>query len=129
MPALTTRQAARQRVRQIMDSALERMIPADGSKPLRGSVFADFENQAYEVGNEVLSALMEERAKLEQNAQVAEAGRCPYCTSERTYLEKETTKEEVRSPSGPVLIQRQEARCRACNGSFSPSTARLGLAQ
>ncbi|MGA3020948.1 MAG: nickel-dependent hydrogenase large subunit [Candidatus Micrarchaeales archaeon] len=53
-----------------MESALERMIPADGSKPLRGSVFADFENQAYEVGNEVLTTLMEERAKLEQNAQV-----------------------------------------------------------
>ena len=121
MPALTTRQAARERVRQIMESALERMIPADGSKPLKGAVFAEFENQAYEVGNEVLTALMEERAKLEGNAKATEAGRCPYCGSGRTYLEKGAVQQELRSPNGPVVIQKQGARCRACNGSFFPS--------
>lgn len=123
MPALTTRQAARERVRQIMESALERMLPADASKPLRGAVFADFENQAYEVGNEVLTALMEERAKLEGNAEVTAAGRCPYCSAERTHLEKGAVQRELRSPSGPVVIQKQAARCRACDGSFSPSAS------
>ena len=129
MPALTTRQAARDRVRQTFESALERMIPEEESKPLRGAVFAEFENQAYEVGNEVLTALMEERAKLESNAQVAQAGRCPFCGSERTYLEKGSAQREVRSPSGVVVIQRQEARCRACDGSFSPSASGVGVAQ
>jgi hypothetical protein len=121
VPALTTREAARERVRQIMEIALERMIPTDESRPLRGSIFADFENQAYEVGNEVLTALMEERAKLEATAEVQEAGRCPFCKSKRTYLEKCAVQQELRSPSGPVVIRKQGARCRACNGSFSPS--------
>jgi hypothetical protein len=96
---------------------------------LRGQIFADFENQTYAAGNDLLAAMMEERAKLEENARVEASGRCPFCGSDRTYLEKETTKKERRSPSGPVLIEQQHARCRACNGSFSPSSARLGAAQ
>jgi hypothetical protein len=106
-----------------MEIALERMFPADESKPLRGLVFADFENQAYEVGNEVLTALMEERSKLESSAEAEEAGRCPFCRSERTYLEKDAVQQELRSPSGVVVIRKQGARCRACNGSFSPSAS------
>lgn len=126
MPALTIRQAARERVLNIAVAALDRMIPADEKKALKGSIFADFEQQAYEVGNEVLAALMEERAKLELNARVETAGRCPYCCAERTYLEKEVRKQELRSPSGLVVYTRQEARCRACGGSFSPTSERLG---
>ena len=128
MPALTTRQAARERVLKLAVTAVDRMIPADEKKSLKGSTFADFEQQAYTVGNEVLAALIEERVKLESNARVETAGRCPYCRSERTYLEEEVRQQEIRSPSGPVLYAKQDARCRACDGSFSPSGTGLGVA-
>ena len=127
MPALTTRQEARERVLKMAVAAVDRMIPADEQKSLKGSTFADFEQQAYAVGNEVLAALMEERAKLESNARVESAGRCPYCCSERTYLDEEVRQQEIRSPSGPVVYAKQDARCRACDGSFSPSGAGLGV--
>jgi hypothetical protein len=129
MPALTTRQAARERLLKMAESAIERLISADEKRPLRGQIFADFENQTYAVGNDFLTAMMEERAKLESNARVDHAGRCPYCSSERTYLEDGSVKKERLSPSGPVLLEEQHARCRACNGSFSPSSQRLGFAQ
>lgn len=129
MPALTSREAARERLLKIAETAINRLIPADQKCPLRGQVFADFENQTYAFGNDLLTAMMEERAKLEDNARVETSGRCPFCGSARTYLERETTKKERLSPSGPVLIEQQNARCRACNGSFSPSGARLGAAQ
>ena len=129
MPALTTRQEARERVLKLAVAAVDRMIPADEQKSLKGSTFADFEQQAYAVGNEVLAALMEERAKLESNARVESAGRCPYCCSERTYLDEEVRQQEIRSPSGPVVYAKQAARCRACDGSFSPSGAELGATQ
>ena len=77
MPALTTRQAARERLQKIAQAAIDRMIPSDEGQPLRGTVFADFENQSYAVGNDILTTLMEERLKLENNARVEEAGRCP----------------------------------------------------
>lgn len=121
MPALTTRQAARERLLRMFQSALDRTLPADENVPLRGATFADFENQTYEVGNDVLTAMMEERAKLDVRAVADDAGRCPYCGSERTYLKQGHTQEEIRSPSGPVLVRKQMCRCRACNGSFSPS--------
>lgn len=129
MPALTTRQAARERLLKMAQSAIDRLIPADEGQALRGAVFADFENQSYAAGNDILTAMMEERVKLEHNAQVEKAGRCPYCESDRTYLEEAMMKEERCSPSGPVLIEKQGARCRACNGSFSPSSEKLGAAQ
>ena len=128
MPALTTRQAARERILSMTVAALDRMIPADEKVALKGSIFADFEEQAYTVGNEVLAALMEERAKLERNALVEASGSCPFCQSERTYLKKKVRQQEIRSPSGPVVIAQQDARCYACDGSFSPSTAGLGTA-
>ena len=125
MPALTTRQAARERLLKMAESAIDRLISADEKRPLRGQIFADFENQTYAVGNDFLTAMMEERAKLESNASADRAGRCPYCSSERTYLEDGSVKKERLSPSGPVLLEEQHARCRACNGSFSPSSQRL----
>jgi hypothetical protein len=127
MPAITTRQQARERLLKTALSAIDRLVPADESVPLRGSTFADFENQTYEVGDAILTAMMEERAKLARCASVAVAGLCPHCGSHRTYLEDKGTgtQQEIRSPSGPVLIAKQGARCRACNGSFSPSVQRL----
>ena len=129
MPALTTRQAARERLLKMAQAAIDRLVPADEAQPLRGSTFSDFENQSYAVGNDVLTAMMEERAKLESNARVESAGRCPHCASQRTYLEAQSTRIERLSPSGPVLLDEQHARCRACDGSFSPSSQRLLAAQ
>jgi len=129
MPALTTRQAARERLLQMAHAAIDRLIPADEQKHLQGEVFADFENQTYAHGNDLLAAMMEERAKLEPNARVEAAGRCPFCGSQRTYLRAHITRIERLSPSGPVLLSEQHARCRACDGSFSPSSPRLGVAQ
>lgn len=128
MPALTNRQAARERVMQIAQAIVDRVIPAEEEKSLKGSTFADFEQQVCREGNEILTALMEERAKLEPNAHVEVAGRCPYCGSMRTYLKKGARQQEIRAPSGVVVYSRQEARCRGCGGSFSPSSARLGVA-
>jgi hypothetical protein len=89
MPALTTRQAARERLQKMAQAAIDRLVPADEAQPLRGAVFSDFEDQSYAVGNDVLTAMMEERAKLESTARVESAGRCPYCASQRTYLDPE----------------------------------------
>ena len=129
MPASTTRQEARERLQKIALSAIDRLVPSDEKVPLRGSTFADFENQSYEAGDAILTAMMEERAKLARTAIVDEPGLCPLCGSNRTYLEDKGTSanQEIRSPSGPVLIAKQGARCRACNGSFSPSVPRLAV--
>lgn len=128
MPALSTRQEARERVRKLFEQSLERMIPADESVPLRGQTFRDFEDQAEQLGQAVLPALLEERAALEPTASVGSAGHCPYCQSDRVYLEKTLRKTEVISPHGPVVLMRQRARCRCCGRSFSPSVANAGAA-
>jgi hypothetical protein len=128
MPALTTREEARARLLQMFEASLERVIPADPAKPLRGENFADFERQTYEATNDVVAAVMEERAKLDPRAHAAEAGSCPHCGTGRTYLEKQQTQHGIRSPSGVFQILRQHARCRACGGSFSPSAQNVGAA-
>jgi len=101
---------------------LDRMIPPDEEVPLKGATFADFEDQVEELARGVLPLVLEERAALESNAEVTMAGRCPHCGSERTYLEKQVTQPEIRAVHGPVVLPRQHARCRACGGSFSPSS-------
>lgn len=121
MPARTTRQQARERILKTMTEALDRMIPPDEAVPLRGSTFRDWEDQAALVRRAVLPTLLEERAALEGNAKVEGPGRCPHCSSDRVYLEKQETSPEVISPDGPVLLTKQHCRCRACDGSFSPS--------
>jgi hypothetical protein len=97
------------------------MIPPDEATPLRGSTFRDWEDQAAAVRRAVLPTLLEERAALEENARVEGGGRCPHCGSDRVYLEKQETTPEVTSPDGPVVLAKQHCRCRACDGSFSPS--------
>jgi predicted Zn-ribbon and HTH transcriptional regulator len=69
----------------------------------------------------LVPAVLEELASLDRSAEVSSAGRCPYCGSDRTYLEKQESKKEVRSPEGLVVLEMQQARCRGCGGSFSPS--------
>ena len=121
MPALTTRQQARARILATLTAELDRMIPEDETIPLKGATFLDFEDQVETVAQSPLPVILEERAALEANAKVEKAGRCPHCGSDRVYLKKETTQTEIRSPHGYAVISQQHGRCRACNGSFSPS--------
>ena len=123
MPARTSRREARERIFKVMTEALDRMIPPEESTPLKGSTFADWEEQAAVVRQAVIPTLLEERAALEENAKVSHGGCCPHCgCSDRVYLEKDETPAEARSPDGPVAFQKQSCRCRACGGTFSPST-------
>lgn len=121
MAARVTRQQAREAAIKSFLSSLDRMIPADESKPLKGAKFIDWENQIEQMAQAVLPTVLEQRAMLEDNAQVEQAGHCPHCGSDRTYVEKQTTKPEIISPHGPVIIEKQHARCHCCGGSFSPS--------
>jgi hypothetical protein len=123
MAARTTRQAARARALKTFQAALDRMIPADESQPLKGSRFIDFEDQVEALGRELLPVMLEERAALEPGAKVEGPGTCPHCGSARVYLKREETQPETHSPHGPVVVPRQHARCRACGKSFSPSGA------
>lgn len=121
MAALRTRQEARERIIKAFMDSLEAVVPADESVPLRGKTFRDFELQARSVREAVIPTVLEERAALDNRAHAEGAGTCPHCGSDRTYLDKQVLQKEIRSPDGPVVLPRQRARCRACNGSFSPS--------
>ena len=121
MAARSTRQEARARILSVFGAQLDRMIPEDESVPLKGATFADFEDQVETLAQAALPVALEERSALETNAEVETAGRCPHCGSEGVYLEKEVTQPEIRSRYGPVVLHKQQARCRSCGGSFSPS--------
>lgn len=121
MAATRTRQEARDRLRKLFEAELDRLVPEDPAQPMKGRTFRDFEMQAVKLKQTLVPAVLEELAGLDQAAQAASAGRCPHCGSDRTYLEKQAVKKEVHSPDGPVVLERQQARCRACNGSFSPA--------
>lgn len=121
MAAIHTRREARERIIKAFMESLDAVVPADESVPLAGRTFRDFELQARTVKEAVTPTLLEERAALDGQAQVQSAGTCPHCGSDRTYLDKQVLQKEIRSPEGPVVLPRQRARCRACEGSFSPS--------
>jgi len=123
MAARTTRQEARRRVLADVLAALDRVIPADQTKPLRGGTFAAWEDQADEFSRTVATALLEERAALEDSASVGEGGRCPHCGSTRVYLKRQTIQQELQTPHGPVVLAQQRCRCRACGRTFSPSSS------
>lgn len=82
MPARTTREEARNRVIAAFMLSLDKMIPADASVPLKGATFGEWEDQAAQVRRSVIPTLLEERSALEENAQVVEGGRCPFCSSD-----------------------------------------------
>jgi hypothetical protein len=128
MPARRTRQEARQRIMQVFQAEVDRMIPVDESVPLKGRKFLDWEKQIARVRHSLLPVMLEERAGLENNACVEDGGHCPFCQSDSVYLEKQTTRTEVISPDGPAVIDKQHCRCRTCGGSFSPSEPGLGVA-
>ena len=121
MSARCTRKEARDRILKAFQAQLDRLIPADEQVPLKGATFVDFEEQAEALIRAAAPVFLEERAGLETNAHVQTAGRCPFCGSDRVYLEKRTTQPEVLSSHGPVVLPKQHARCRACDRSFSPS--------
>jgi hypothetical protein len=123
MSALTTREDARERLRKMFEGALDQLIPPDESVPLKGTRFADFEDQVEALGRQVLPVALEERTALEDNAEVAHPGCCPYCGSTRVYLRSKVTQPELLSPHGEVVLRKQHARCRSCGGSFSPSSS------
>jgi hypothetical protein len=125
MPALTTREAARQRIMATCQAMWDQFIPANEQVPLRGQYFQDFEEQALEFTRTAGSVLLEERAALAVAAQAKEAGVCPHCGSSRTYLLADSQRQtELRSPFGSVVLPLQDAKCRACGRHFSPSAAR-----
>jgi hypothetical protein len=123
MPARTTRQQARQRAIEVFMSSLDRIIPADESVPLKGRLFGDWEDQVAELRRALIPTILEERAALDESAQVERErpGHCPHCGSESVYLEKQTTRPEVLTPDGPAVVEKQHCRCRTCGGSFSPA--------
>ena len=121
MPARRTRQEARARILKVFAAELDRLIPEDAEVPLKGATFADFEDRVEALARGALPVVLEERAALEANARVESPGRCPFCGSDRVYLEKRITQPEAISPHGPVVLHLQHARCRSCDGSFSPS--------
>jgi hypothetical protein len=121
MAARSTLKEARARVLKTMMQALDRMVPEDESRPFKGSIFADWEDQADEFKRAVIPTLLEERAALDKRAQVQGIGHCPHCGSDSVYLEKQSTQPEVIAPDGPVLIEKQYCRRRSCGGFFSHS--------
>jgi hypothetical protein len=121
MPARITRQQAREAARKAFEASLDRMIPEEESKPLKGAKFIDWENQIEQMAQAVLPTVLEQRAMLEDNAQLEQAGHCPHCGSNRTYLEKQTTQPDTISPHGSIVIEKQHDRCHCCCGSFSHS--------
>lgn len=102
-------------------TSLDRIIPPDEAVPLKGSRFVDWEDQVAELRRAVVPTVLEERAALADDARVEDGGHCPHCGSDSVYLEKQATRPEVLSPDGPVQVEKQHCRCRACGGSFSPA--------
>jgi hypothetical protein len=125
MSARTTRREARERIIKSFMDSLDRIIPPEESVPLRGRTFLDWEHQADVMRKAVLPTLLQERAALDDAAQINgdECGKCPRCGSDRIYLDHggQEAQKEVISPHGPVVVGKQQCRCRACGRSFSPS--------
>lgn len=125
MAARTTRREARERIIKSFMDSLDKIIPSEESVPLRGQTFLDWEQQAEAMRKAVLPTLLQERAALDNGAEVSagDCGRCPRCGSSRIYLDRpeQTPQKEVISPHGRVVIVKQHCRCRECGRSFSPS--------
>lgn len=122
MAATTDRQAARERLKALALSEIDRLIPLDDKVPLKGEFFTDFEDQADELERTLCPAFLKERVALSNAAEQTTGGRCPYCHSDRVYLEgKHTTGIELLTPHGKLDITKQKARCRSCDRTFSPS--------
>jgi len=122
MGSRMTRQQVRAQALQAFQASLDEMVPVDETKPLKGRRFGDWEDQLEGLIRKVSPVLLEGRQALEDNAQVDDGGRCPHCLSGNTYLEKQATRQKRHGPHGASEVVAQQARCRDCGGSFSPST-------
>jgi hypothetical protein len=128
MAALTDRQQARERLRDVLEKLLDRFIPGAEAKPLLGRTFREWEDQADTFDREMTAAFLEELASLDGAAQAAEGGCCPHCGSDRVYLVKGSHSTELQTKHGRVVLQQQQCRCRACDRVFSPSGSGMGSA-
>jgi hypothetical protein len=107
---------------------LDRLIPEDESQPLRGQYFRDWEDQSEQIIETVSQAFLEERAKLEQNAEHGHPGACLHCGDPHTYFLAQEVNGEKTSCHGKVAMPLQYARCRRCGRTFSPSGTGLAAA-
>lgn len=126
MAALISRKEAREQLRKQFEATLERHIPSDASKPVRGDTFREWEDQADVVCREMGGAFLEAMSQLHGQARVAMPGSCPHCGSGSTRFLEAEGQQERQSLHGPVVLPRQAARCRSCGRSFSPAGAGVG---
>ena len=103
MAALTDRKAARRQILATVEKALDQVIPLDENTPLRGRTFLEWEQQADAFDRAVTTTLLEQRALLEDSAQLeaGELGSCPRCRSDRLYLQRDVTHKSP-DPFGPL---------------------------
>src|SRR5258706_13196552 len=92
MPARTTRKEARERLIQTMMAALDRIIPEDESKPLRGTTFGSWEDQTDAFKQAMIQTILAERVGLEENARIENRGHCPRCGSTSVNSGKHATR-------------------------------------
>jgi hypothetical protein len=111
----------------VLETALDKYIPADESQPMKDGKFWEWEDMADEFDREVTGAFMEELAACSAGAVLAEPGGCPHCGSFNTKWLVEEGQRERRSKHGSLVLPRQVARCRPCGRTFSPSGAALGV--
>src|SRR5258708_16164210 len=98
MAARTNRQKARERLSQVFQSILDKMIPADEAVPLAGSKFVEWEDLGDEVDPTLVPVFLEERAALEASAQADGPRPFPHCHSAPCYLIKHLWTVEGLSP-------------------------------
>jgi len=122
MSAITSRQAARERIFKQIQAEVDRLLPADPKVPLQGRTFLDFENVAEQVSNDLYVTIVEERVML-AGLDRPTVARCPHCSSPRLRKVGEVRKREVRTPRGVATIEEPTLRCRDCGRTFSPGAA------
>jgi hypothetical protein len=126
MGAMITREQARERLLKQCQEIVERRIPLDPNKPVRGEKFREWEDQADEVCREIGGAFLETLSQLNSQAHADTPGTCPYCGSDSARFLEAAVQQERQSTHGPVVLPRQVARCRSCGRTFSPSGAGVG---
>ena len=118
MAALRDRRKARERLSQVFQSILDKMIAADEAVPLAGRKFVEWEDLGDEVDRTLVPVFLEERAALEASAQADCGGRCPHCHSDRVHLIKHVGKVEVLNPHGVVVLSKQRCDAGPVTGLF-----------
>ena len=110
MGSLTDRRSARERLKAVFFAQLDRLIPEDESRELKGRKFLDWEDQADELDRCITGAFLEERAALDGLAEVdaSNCGPCPSCGSSRIYLLKLEGSTERQTAHGMVVLREQK---------------------